>query len=94
MKKKQLVMLVEDSPSQAQEYSEYLKRDGYEVLIVEDGITALSMALRYQPQLIVLDVYLPGMDGFHVCHRLKRQPETTHIPIVMLTGADTGKSVV
>lgn len=89
MTNQQLILLVEDSPSQALEYSEYLKRAGYQVIIVEDGLEVLGVALQYQPQLVVLDINLPGMDGFHVCNRLKRHQDTTHIPVVMLTGADT-----
>lgn len=84
-----VILLVEDSATQALEYSYHLRAHGFSVLRAEDGITALTMTDEYRPQAIVLDVNLPGMDGFQVCRRLKRDPELHHIPIVMLTVADS-----
>jgi twitching motility two-component system response regulator PilH len=78
-------LLVEDSPTQAQFYKDILEQLGLEVNIAVNGKDALDFAYRYHPQLIVLDVNLPIMDGFQVCSRLSRSGETNSIPIIMLT---------
>jgi DNA-binding response OmpR family regulator len=88
------VLLVEDSPTQAKEYSLYLQRAGYEVHIAEDGILALNLVDRVHPHVVILDVNLPGLNGFQVCRRLKRDNETAHIPIVMLTSADNANDTL
>lgn len=82
------VLLIEDSPTQAKEYSLYMKRDGFAVSVAEDGITALNMLDKLNVSVIVLDLNLPGMNGFQICKRLKRDQHTAHIPIVMLTSSD------
>ena len=58
---------------------------GYEVLVANDGPTGLKMASAQRPDLILLDVQMPGMDGYEVCRRLRRQKETANTPIIMLT---------
>ena len=60
----------------------------YEVIEAESGEQALELAESEQPDLILLDVMMPGIDGFETCERLKRSPATTHIPVVMLTALD------
>lgn len=82
------ILLVEDSPTQAQEYAYHLRKAGYDVSIAQDGILALNMVISYQPHVIVLDINLPILDGFQICRRVKRDKEMKHIPIVMLTSAD------
>lgn len=57
----------------------------YTVLLAENGQSALEMAREEQPDIILLDVMMPGMDGYEVCRRLKADPRTAHIPVVMLT---------
>jgi DNA-binding response OmpR family regulator len=89
-----LVLLVEDSPTQAKEIAANLKKCGLEVRIAEDGITALRMVDEFQPDLIILDVNLPKMDGYQVCRRLKRDTATAHIPVVMLTIADSSEATI
>lgn len=83
------ILLVEDSPTQSQQYAAHLRANNYETIIAEDGFLALNMAERHKPDLIVLDVNLPGLDGFQVCRRLKRDENLASIPVVMLTAADT-----
>ncbi len=57
----------------------------YSVLLAENGVEALKIAAEDQPDIILLDVMMPGMDGYEVCRRLKADPQTAHIPVVMLT---------
>lgn len=79
------VLLVEDSQTQAAQIKETLESVGLQVRIAYDGPDGLRDALDQPPALIVLDVKLPTMDGFQVCRRLKRAPQTQHIPVIMLT---------
>lgn len=79
------VLLVEDSPTQAQQIKETLESVGLDVAVVNDGPDAIREAMTHPPHLIVLDVNLPSMDGYQVCRRLKRNPGTRDIPVIMLT---------
>ncbi len=62
-------------------------REDYEVLGANEGVTGLQLARQRSPELILLDVMMPGMDGYEVCERLKKVPETKEIPVLFLTGA-------
>ncbi|MEJ5313700.1 MULTISPECIES: response regulator transcription factor [Anaerolinea] len=76
------ILVVEDERA-LQETLEYnLKRQGYEVKVAGDGILALDLARQFQPDVILLDVMLPGMDGFELCRRLRNEMNT---PVLMLT---------
>ncbi len=79
------VLLVEDSKTQAAQIKETLESVGLRVRVAYDGPDGIRDALENPPALIVLDVKLPTMDGFQVCRRLKRNPSTQNIPIIMLT---------
>lgn len=79
------VLLVEDSPTQAQQIKHTLEEVGLEVWVVHDGPDAIREAIAHPPHLIVLDINLPSMDGYQVCRRLRRNPDTQNIPVIMLT---------
>jgi DNA-binding response OmpR family regulator len=76
------VLVVEDEPMVAEVVERYLRRDGYVVTVTHDGQKALEEFERIQPDLIVLDIMLPGVDGLEVCKRVRARSET---PIIMLT---------
>ncbi len=78
----QKVLVVEDEPSLLETLEYNLVRQGYEVRTATDGLQALEMARQEQPDLIVLDVMLPGLDGFEVCRILRQE---SNVPILMLT---------
>ncbi len=86
------VLVVEDDPTVADVVSRYLTRDGHDVEWVADGVTALSRARAAMPDLVVLDVMLPGLDGLEVCRRLRL---AAAVPVVMLTalGEETDRVV-
>ena len=77
------ILIVEDEPSILMALEDDLTREGYVVLTAADGQTGLRTAKREQPDLIMLDVMLPGMDGFEVCRRIRE--EGLRMPILMLT---------
>ncbi|WP_026923642.1 response regulator transcription factor [Glycomyces arizonensis] len=76
------VLVVDDDPALADVVARYLRREGFEVDYAPDGETGLRRALATLPDLVVLDLMMPGMDGFEVCRRLRR---ATAVPVVMLT---------
>lgn len=82
---KKKILIVEDEESLLKLESILLTSKGYEVKGVPNGQAALQSLAEDKPDLILLDVMLPEIDGFEVCRRIKSDPETRHIPIVMLT---------
>jgi DNA-binding response OmpR family regulator len=71
-----------------------LEREGYEVITASNGLTGLRKAKDESPSLMILDVMLPGLDGFEVCHRLREDAATAKIPIIMHSakGQDSDKT--
>lgn len=86
------IIIVEDEPALLETLSYNLERQGYEVVTANNGLVALKLAREHQPDLVLLDVMLPGLDGFEVCRVLRKE---TTIPIIMLTArADEVDKVV
>jgi DNA-binding response OmpR family regulator len=86
----QRVLLVEDDPTVADVVSQYLERSGFDVTHVADGLDAVTAAGAIDPDLLVLDLMLPGLDGLEVCRRVRRSHD---VPIIMLTalGAESDR---
>ena len=82
------VLIVEDSRTQAIRLQLELQRYGLVVEVAETGTAGLKAASQRVPDVIVLDVELPGINGFTLCRTLKADPRTAHIPVVMLTRHD------
>jgi DNA-binding response OmpR family regulator len=85
------VLVVDDEFEIRDLLSEVLKQEGYEVLLASAGEEAIELAKRETPHVILLDVRMPGIDGIEVCKRLKTEPKTQYIPIIMITGYDENK---
>jgi two-component system, cell cycle response regulator len=79
------ILIVDDVPANTRLLEAKLSAEYYQVASAKDGFGALRMADEWQPDLILLDVMMPGMDGFECCRRLKEDPTTLHIPVVMIT---------
>ena len=82
------ILVVDDVEANVRVLEAKLTIEYYDVLKCSDGPTALEIAARDQPDIILLDVMMPGMDGFETCRRLKADPLTRHIPVVMVTALD------
>ena len=80
------ILLVDDSTMIHEMFGSKLEEAGYEVLHAEDGFSAINMALLEMPDLILLDIMMPTINGYQVCRLLKDRKETCHIPIVFITG--------
>lgn len=81
-------MVVDDVEANVRLLEAKLTIEYFDVVSCHDGLTALTLAAETQPDLILLDVMMPGMDGFETCRRLKAQAETRHIPVVLVTALD------
>lgn len=79
------VLVVDDTPSNREVLSTILGEAGHEVLVAGSGEEGLEMAEREEPDLLLLDVHLPRMDGFEVCRRIKEEPETEFLPVILVT---------
>jgi two-component system cell cycle response regulator len=79
------ILVVDDIPANQRLLEAKLTSEYYEVALAGGGPEALDLAERWAPDVILLDVMMPGMDGFEVCRRLKANPVTAHIPVVMVT---------
>ena len=79
------ILVVEDEGDIRELLRFNLEREGFSVLEADDGRKGLELARRHMPCLIILDVMLPGMDGFEICRQLGGQAETSGIPVLMLT---------
>jgi DNA-binding response OmpR family regulator/anti-anti-sigma regulatory factor len=88
---KEQLLIVEDDPTSMDMLDSALTLEGFDTVIANDGEMALSFAAREQPDLILLDVALPGIDGFEVCRRLKADPNTRDAPVVFMTGFDDAR---
>jgi len=89
------ILLVEDSQTQAAQIQMVLENAGdIKVQVTHSGVEGLRLARELTPDLIVLDVILPDMDGFQICRRLKRDPVTSEIPVIMLTEKSSADATV
>jgi len=79
------ILVVEDETDLAELVAFNLRAAGHEVTVAHDGNTALAEIQRGQPDLLVLDVMLPDLSGIEVCRRLRRNPQTVRLPVIMLT---------
>ncbi|MEI6427353.1 MAG: response regulator [Pseudanabaena sp. ELA607] len=78
-----LVLVVEDSPLQREMIATLLREVGFQVAVAADGVEAMAMFEKTPPELVVVDVVMPNMNGYELCRQLKNNDATKHIPIVM-----------
>ena len=79
------ILIVEDDPSVLRATSYILEKEGYEVLTAQNGLEGLRKAKQDNPDLLILDVMLPGIDGFEICHSLRAESQTAQLPILMFS---------
>ncbi len=83
------ILIVDDDPAIRELLKTFLEMEGYESFFAEDGFAGLEMVLKVKPDLIILDVMMPKMDGFEFCDTVYQDPITRDIPIVMLSAKST-----
>ena len=86
MKNKDIkILLVDDEPDILEIIGYNLSAEGYEIITAEDGIKAIKKAKKERPQLIIMDVMMPGMDGIEACEQIRKVPELSNTIITFLT---------
>jgi putative two-component system response regulator len=86
------ILIVDDEPTARQTIESILEEQGYNLEMAENGIQAIEKARRLLPDVILLDVMMPGMNGFEVCKRIRSEPILAEIPIIMITALDDRQS--
>ena len=90
---KEQILLVDDTSANLKMVADFLRESGFEVRVAKSGLQALNMLKTVEPDLILLDVMMPEMDGFETCHRLKNWEKTKDIPVIFMTAvADSSNS--
>ncbi|MFW6105518.1 MAG: response regulator transcription factor [Chloroflexota bacterium] len=79
------ILVIEDDPSALRFIAYTLEHEGYQVLSAKDGLEGIKKARDEHPSLIVLDIMLPGLDGYALCQQLRQKPETSLLPILILS---------
>ena len=80
------VLIVDDSRTVRAALRKMLRQGGYETLEAENGQAAVDIAVRHKPMLVIMDVVMPVMTGYQATRKLRKSPETDHIPIVIMSG--------
>jgi signal transduction histidine kinase len=88
------ILIVDDEPSARETLMAMLEGQGYQLELAVNGFEALQTAERVRPDLILLDVMMPGMDGFETCRRLRSTPQIAEVPIIILTALDNQASLM
>ena len=88
------ILLIEDSPTERTVLAQMLERNGHEALLAGSAEDGLEMARQQHPDLVLMDVVLPGMSGFQAMRALKREPGTSEIPVIIVStkGMDTDRN--
>ena len=83
---KQQVLIADDEATIRHVLRQLLERAGHEVVAASDGVEALALFEKNRPDLVLLDIMMPGLNGFEVCEKLKSDPEHRLTPVIMVTG--------
>ena len=82
------ILIVDDSPTQTLSLTKIVKKHGHEILTAKDGIEGVEVAKAELPDLILMDVVMPNINGFQATRQLTKDPETSHIPVIIVTTKD------
>jgi twitching motility two-component system response regulator PilH len=88
------ILIVDDSPTERHFLGELLTKNGFQVLTLESGEDAVARVEELMPDLILMDVVMPGMNGFQATRAINRQDSTKHIPIIMCTSKNQATDIV
>lgn len=82
------ILVVDDSPTETEAFRTVLEKNGHEVLSAENGADGVALARQELPDLVLMDIVMPGLNGFQATRQLTRNPETKNIPVVIVTTKD------
>lgn len=82
------ILVVDDSPTETQAFRSMLEKNGHEVLTAENGADGVALARQEKPDVILMDIVMPGLNGFQATRQLTKDPTTNHIPVIIVTTKD------
>ena len=82
------ILIVDDSPTEVRKISKILEKYNHEISVAENGMDGVELAKAKQPDLILMDVVMPGTNGFQATRQITRAPETANIPVIIVTTKD------
>jgi len=82
------VLIIDDSPTETYKLTSMLEKSGHVVITAENGESGVAMAVKERPDLVLMDVVMPGLNGFQATRQLSKLPETAHIPVIIVTTKD------
>jgi len=82
------ILIVDDSPTETFAFKSILEKHGHEVLSAENGADGVALARQEQPNLVLMDIVMPGLNGFQATRQLSKGGETAHIPVIIVTTKD------
>lgn len=94
MTTKKTILVVDDERDLLDLIEYNLRKEGYDVLKADDGLDGIRLAKKYQPDLLILDIMMPNMDGLEVCEQIRKDKELEHTPIIFLTAKDDEKTEI
>ena len=83
-----VVLIIDDSPTELHQFQSLLEQNGFETLVADSGEEGIRQAQAARPDLILMDVVMPGMNGFQATRKLTKDPRTSSIPVIMITTKD------
>lgn len=94
MDKKVKILIVEDEESMRQMLQSNFEKKGFEVFVAKNGVEGIEQFKAHLPDLLLLDLYMPVMDGFKTLEKLREIPEGKNVPVIILTNSDAGEDVL
>lgn len=82
------VLIIDDSPTETYKLTSMLEKSGHEVLTAETGEDGIALAKKELPDVVLMDIVMPGLNGFQATRQLTKAPETAHIPVIIVTTKD------
>ncbi len=82
------VLIIDDSPTELHLFQSMLERNGFDTLVADNGEEGLKQAISSRPDVILMDVVMPGMNGFQATRKLSKDPKTSSIPVIIITTKD------
>ncbi|WP_022963610.1 twitching motility response regulator PilH [Halopseudomonas pelagia] len=82
------ILVVDDSPTELYKLTGMLEKHGHEVLKAENGADGVALARQEKPDVVLMDIVMPGLNGFQATRQLTKDPETAHIPVIIVTTKD------
>lgn len=82
------VLIVDDSPTETYKFKEILEKHGFDIITADNGADGVAVARQEKPDVVLMDVVMPGLNGFQATRQLSKGPDTQHIPVIIVTTKD------